>query len=180
MTAVAALTRMHIQSWRETYAGILPGHFLRRLSQRSREALWQQILSEVSSRRRTLVAVNEKGSIVGFANAGPAFDLEGYEAELFAIYILREYQGLGIGTQLVREITQWLLSKRMDSMRLWVVARNPSRGFYETLGGKLIDRAYMNFGDAKRLILGYGWKDIRPLAELAYVDKRKRPVTPAA
>jgi hypothetical protein len=64
-----------------------------------------------------------------------------------------------------------MLREGMESMRLWVVARNPSRGFYDSLGGKLIDRAYMNFGDAKRLILAYGWKDVRPLAKLACVDK---------
>lgn len=54
------------------------------------------------------VAENEAGEIFGFASGGPEESDEYplYEGEVTAIYILKEYQGLGLGKKLLMRIFQ--------------------------------------------------------------------------
>jgi GNAT superfamily N-acetyltransferase len=166
-----AIAKVHVDSWRETYAGIVPDDYLSGLSYEQREPLWRKILSQSDSKSTALVVEDEKGLVVGFASAGQNPDREsGYDAELYAIYILREHQRKQIGTRLISEIASRMLKVGMVSMMLWVLARNPYRRFYEALGGEPFKRRYMSFGEAKHLAIAYGWPDISPLARLTEVD----------
>ena len=40
-----SLARVHVDSWRSTYAGILTDEFLAGLSYRDRESFWEQVLT---------------------------------------------------------------------------------------------------------------------------------------
>lgn len=79
------------------------------------------------------------GRIVGYMNVGMTEDA-GYEGcgELFAIYILREYQGYGFGKEMAEAGMKELKSMNCSKMLIGCLAGNPSNGFYEHLGGKLI------------------------------------------
>jgi hypothetical protein len=59
------IARVHVDSWREAYAGIVPDEYLASLSIERRKSMWEKILSQ--SDDFTLVAeVNDE--IVGFVN----------------------------------------------------------------------------------------------------------------
>ena len=94
------------------------------------------------------VAETENGDIVGFANAGP--EREGdriYRGELYAIYILEEYQRIGLGRRLFSSVTRRLLADGFNSMLLWVLEDNrPAIRFYESLGGEQVDRQSPSVG----------------------------------
>ncbi len=68
---VAAMARVHVDTWRTAYRGIVPDELLANLSYEKRENGWHQILDNTSKDDNfTYVAEDESGKIVGFANGG--------------------------------------------------------------------------------------------------------------
>ena len=165
-TDAGPITRVHVDTWRTSYAGIVPDEHLAGLSYGDREAVWGQILSSNKPAQCNLVAETDGGEIVGFAGGGP--EREGdevYRGELYAIYLLQEHQGRGIGRRLACAVAQGLLSSGFDSMLLWVLEDNrPARRFYESLGGEQVGRKTIAIGGAALVELSYGWRDITGLA----------------
>ena len=47
-------------------------------------------------------------------------------------------------------------------MLLWVLAENPSRGFYEALGGAEVRQQTITIGGRELVEIAYGWRDITP------------------
>ena len=161
-----AITRVHIDTWRTAYAGIVPAEHLAGLSYERREAVWVQILSRDEPAQSNFVAETGSGEIVGFAGGGP--EREGdrvYRAELYAIYLLREHQRRGTGRRLARAVARGLLAAGFDSMLLWVLEDNhPARRFYESLGGEQVGRKTIEIGGADLVEVSYGLRDITGLA----------------
>jgi hypothetical protein len=46
-------------------------------------------------------------------------------------------------------------------MAVWVLARNPSRKFYEALGGKVIAEKEIERDGESFVEVAYGWNDLR-------------------
>ena len=67
----SAIGALHVASWRETYAGLLPQDMLDRLSAESRAAMWATVLDAPANPNGTRVYVAESaGEIVGFGACG--------------------------------------------------------------------------------------------------------------
>ncbi len=65
------LGAVHVASWHETYAGILPDDMLAGLSIEARSAMWAKILGDPSAFADTAVYVMEgDASIIGFGACG--------------------------------------------------------------------------------------------------------------
>jgi hypothetical protein len=45
-------------------------------------------------------------------------------------------------------------------MAVWVLARNPSRRFYEALGGRAITEQQIERGGESYVEIAYGWRDL--------------------
>lgn len=160
----AGIARVHVDSWRATYAGIVPDAYLAGLSYAAREARWNENLRALDTNQCTYVAEDETGQIAGFAGGGPQRTaLPGYAGELYAIYLLRAAQGQGIGRQLVSRVAVHLVQHSMHSMVVWALAANPSCGFYEALGGQVVDEQPFAIGDATLPEVVYGWPDVTSL-----------------
>ncbi|MCG0275351.1 MAG: GNAT family N-acetyltransferase [Thermosediminibacteraceae bacterium] len=155
------IAKVQVDSWRTTYHGILPEDFLNSLSYEQQEQKWLRIIPQY----HVFVAENPEGEIIGFASGGKnRFEEYGnYPGELYAIYILKDYQRVGIGKLLVKAIADELVRQSMNSMIVLVLEENPSRYFYEALGAKLIARREDTIGGKKLTELVYGWDDIRNL-----------------
>jgi len=120
------IAKVHIDTWRTTYHGILPDEFLSSLSYDRTTYL------NPNSRDAVSVAEDESRNIVGFAICGPDRDNDPiYKGELYGIYVLQKMQRRGIGRQLMLAAVQDLKSRGFSSMLVWVLADNPSRRFYE-------------------------------------------------
>ena len=160
------IASVHIDTWRTSYAGIVPDEHLAGLSYDDREAVWGQILSRDKPAQCNMVAETEGGDIVGFAGGGP--EREGdevYRGELYAIYLLESHQRRGVGRRLACAVAHGLLSAGLDSMLLWVLEDNRrARRFYESLGGVVVGRKSIEIGGAALVEVSYGWKDITGLA----------------
>lgn len=163
----AAIAKVHVDSWRTTYIGILPDGYLANMSYEGRERAWRNNFNKRGRREFVYVAEEEKGEIVGFASGGPERSGDSpYQGELYAVYFLKNFQRQGIGRQLSLAVARRLLQTGYDSMWVWVLAQNPSRGFYEALGGEVVSEKSIEVGGAKLAEVAYGWKDLRPLVGL--------------
>ena len=160
-----SIARVHVDSWRSTYAGIVPAEYLVRLSYRNRESLWKELLTTDRPGTSYFVADTGSGDIVGFANAGPEREGDStYQGELYAIYIIEEYQRMGLGRRLFASVSRRLLADGFNSMLLWVLEDNhPAIRFYESLGGERVGRKTVTIGGADLVEVSYGWREIPDL-----------------
>ena len=164
----AAIARVHVDSWRTTYPGIVPDDYLNSLlSYEQREEFWEELLTQGESTTFACVAEDTSGPVVGFASAGSERSGEAaYKGELYTIYILDSHQRQGIGRRLVCAAAERLVQRDLDSMLVWVLADNrPARSFYEALGGREVRQAPIEIGGILLTEVAYGWPDIRGLAE---------------
>jgi GNAT superfamily N-acetyltransferase len=132
------------------------------------EARWRGWLGDPGGHGIFYVAELRSGRIVGFGSG--CRRREGrypeYEGELYAAYLLREHQRKGLGRQLLGAVAEGLAAKGRHSLLAWVLAENPSRLFYEAVGGKLLGSQEIEIGGVTLEEVAYGWDDTRKLAAL--------------
>ncbi|GKV55857.1 acetyltransferase [Sporosarcina sp. NCCP-2222] len=157
------IATVHVDSWRTTYKGIVPDSYLESLSYEERAEMWNRAIGG----NPLYVAEDENGKIVGFATGGKerSGKYADYTGELYAIYLLEEAQGKNIGSELVRAISKELDQMGITSMLVWVLDKNPSKQFYERLGGEVIDSTTITISGEELLEIAYGWKDHRILMQ---------------
>ena len=158
--AVAAdargIAKVHVDAWRETYQEQMPKTFLNALRYDQRESYWVSTLNNGSA--IVLVAENSKAHICGFACGGrERSGHAAFDSELYAIYLLRSYQKLGVGKELFEAVSQRLAAQGFKSMIVWVLDTNPARGFYETMGGRREGERDERFGDLLFHEVAYGF-----------------------
>jgi GNAT superfamily N-acetyltransferase len=150
------IARVHVDTWRETYQGILPPRVLSAQTYARRLALWRQTLARDTA-RVAFVAVAER-SIVGFATSGRnRYAALPFSAEMYTLYVLAEWQGEGIGQELFDRSARHLAAEGHANLATWVLTDNPSVGFYEWLGGVPVAERDERFGMAVLRQRAYGW-----------------------
>jgi ribosomal protein S18 acetylase RimI-like enzyme len=164
-----ALAEMHVASWRETYTGLISDKMLSSLSIEARAAAWARIMQESTTDRSTVIFLAEhEGTITGFGSCGAqrtaALRDKGYDGEVTAIYVLREFQKRKIGTSLFSAMCSDLTHRGFKGAALWVLRENlRARRFYEHLAGNVVAERE-DVRDAAILIeLAYGWPDLKEL-----------------
>ncbi len=159
------IARVHVDSWRSTYRGMMPDSYLAGLSYEQRENYWRSLLMHSPETPQSIyVAEDDAGTIVGFACGGIEREHDPvYRGELYAIYLLADHQKQGIGRELTQAVAQRLLDAGIDSMLVWVLAENPSRAFYESLGGQYVREKPIMIGDVTLTEVAYGWRDLQSL-----------------
>jgi GNAT superfamily N-acetyltransferase len=158
---VPAISRVHIDTWRTTYRGIVPDEHLENLSYERRANGWYQILNRAPEDGNfTYIAEDESDEIVGFANGGVERTGDPiYRGELMAIYIRQSYQEKGIGRGLVQVVAERLGRLGINSMLVWVLVDNPACQFYAALGGKIVHEKELTIGGKPLIEVAYGWVD---------------------
>lgn len=160
----ADLARVQVDSYRTTYAGILPPDYLARLSYSEQEQDWRAWRS-FHPKDILLVAESDDGEIVGYALGRPGLsNIAPYDSELAALHVRGRCQRQGIGRQLVATVATQLERQGCSSLMLWVLDKNPSRLFYERLGAQLIGEQTIELGqDVMAVEVAYGWPNIKSL-----------------
>ncbi len=98
----AAIARVHVATWRTAYRGLLPDDFLASLDEAWYAERWWRTLGDTSGR---VYIAEAAGAVVGFASGGrERAGEDGYEGELYAIYILDEAHGRGHGRRLLQAV----------------------------------------------------------------------------
>jgi len=158
---VEGISVVHVNSWRTTYKGLLPDTYLSQLSVKNKVINWNWTFKNLKRDEVTFVAINHEEQIVGFCNSGKNRDTDfEYDGEIYAIYLLEEYQGCGIGKQLIKTLIDTFTLKGYSSIIVWVLEGNPSEEFYKKLGGQLIGQKNIKIGEDTHVELAYSWKSL--------------------
>lgn len=152
---------VQVDTWETTYRGTVPDEFLEQMTYESRELKWKEIITN----QFVYVAETSDGQIIGYSNG--SIERSGkypkYNGELYAIYILKSYQRIGIGRELLKSIVKEFMNTNIISMSVLVMENNDSRSFYESLGGLKIGRDKLEISGKEFNLIVYGWEDIRSL-----------------
>lgn len=124
-------------TWKTTYSGLLPDALLdERIS--SLPALAERYRADIANRDNWLVAVADK-TVVGFctfsASRNDAYPDAG---ELPSLYVLKGFQGAGIGKALFLAGAERLRAMGYRSMIVNCLQGNPALDFYRHMGGKVV------------------------------------------
>lgn len=160
-----AIARVHVESWQATYAGILPDSYLIGLSAEQQAKSWRAMLTHPESGAATLVVEAQfediMPEIVGFGSAGRARDIHLlYDGEIYSLYVAPDWQGQGLGQRLLSLLFRRLYEADMDDALLWVLAENPTRFFYEHMGGQRIATRQETLAGESLEAVAYGWSDL--------------------
>ena len=159
-----AIGRIHVESSRETYRGLLSDNLLESVSAVVRAAMWR---GELEQERpiSLFVAQRANGELVGFAGGGTsrAASLP-HEAEVYVIYVLCAAQRCGCGRRLMVALANALHVRGFKSLCLWVLEENTSaRRFYERLGGIVVGEKTEVHGEDEFREVAYGWDSLESL-----------------
>jgi len=158
------LARIYVETWRDTYAGMLPDKMLLGMSVVRHAAAWTHELNGGDSFGDTIAAEAPNDGIVGLATVGatrrgPGGFIDG--GEVYRLYVRPGWQNRGVGRALMLASFDWMLARKLGAAMLWVVAQNPSRFFYERLGGIRLGERTENLGGHPVQEIAYGWPDLR-------------------
>jgi len=147
---IPALSALHVQTWNDTYHSNGPGINIR-------TPQWQQYFSNPDKNSFVLVIEDPAGKFIGFAKAQPYNhpDIPNYTSELNKIYLLREYQRIGLGRKLLVEVMKRLIAQGHNNMLLFGIPQNPTCYFHEAMGGQ---RLYGKNGEFHG---GFCWPDLQ-------------------
>lgn len=136
--AADAIARLHVESWRETYEGIIPPNILADADLADRTARWHSYLA-VGGYPTFLASV--AGQPAGIIRAGPLPEplAEGADGHIYVIYILQRFHRRGIGRKLVGLVAAEWLQLGGSAFSVGVLSANHgARAFYEAIGARYI------------------------------------------
>src|SRR3546814_18880099 len=80
-----------------------------------------------------------------------------FSGEVYTLYVQPDHQGQGIGRRLLNGLFQALRKQRYDSAIIWVLDANPSRYFYEAMGGRPVAERDEALWGVVMHEAAYGW-----------------------
>lgn len=163
LSDLPSVAKVQIASNRSTYKEIMPVEYLRSLSVASIAENWNERLFSNNSKEFMYVAQSDKGTVVGFIAARIENSLNSAIAEITSFYIIKEFQKKGIGRKLLKSAVEYMTEKNIQAVALWTVEQNPSRHFYEHLGGQMAGSRIIDRGGKKLTQVSYLWKDTSAL-----------------
>lgn len=156
-----AIAGVHVETWRDTYAGVVPDRYLIGMNEADQTRFWQRRITGNPARQHLLVA-ECGGVLAGFVDCGPSrFAKLPFDGEIFALYVAGDWQGMGIGRSLVAGAFESLIGEKWPAALVWVLSANPARFFYEALGGRLVGERQESFAGALLDETAYGWSDLQ-------------------
>ena len=156
-----AMAHVHVNTWRTTYTDIVPAEHLTNLSYERCQAGWIEHIQNQSSKEYIFVAEDRPGQIVAIASGGSLREaIAGFDGELYVLYVLKLFQGMGYGKQLVMQVARALYSAGYRSMIIWVLKENPACRFYARLGGQPIAEKVVEIGGKPMTDVAFAWRDL--------------------
>ena len=130
----AGMGSVHVGVWRSAYAGILPDGYLAGLSAPRQAAYYQAGIL----RGHPALVAEAGGRVVGFATMSLSRDSELGQSEIETLYVGDDWRDQGTGRRLMQSAGGALAHQGAESAFLWVLSDNPSRWFYQRLGGRRV------------------------------------------
>ncbi|WP_077324960.1 GNAT family N-acetyltransferase [Virgibacillus siamensis] len=158
-----AIADIHVSSWKSTYTDLLDEKDLSNITYENRRALWETVLRMQKKEQLTFVIHNEE-KIVGFISGGPERTKRfNYDGEIYTIYLLDEFQKLGLGTRLLKVFSEGMKEIGYQSILVWILTQNPSSRFYERYQAQPVGEEVSTIGEGTYQETAYGWDNIDQL-----------------
>lgn len=154
-----AIGHVQVDSYLDAYKPLLPEEYLANFTYEEQERDW---LDWGTAHPEDILLVAEDASgIIGYSLSRDLTDEPGW-GEVVALHVSPRHKRQGAGKALFFESARRLAQKGCRSLLIWTLEENPSRGFYEYLGGTLcgsrdwvIEELFFN----KKEVC-YRWEDI--------------------
>ena len=170
-----AIGAVHVAAWRSTYPGILPDDFLARLSVTRQAAHYDSaIRGGVGVHVATASGLDVPGSsaavpagprVIGFVTGDRARVSGIADGEIETLYVLDDFRERGLGRRLMRAAASHLIAAGCRSCFVWVLRNNPSRWFYERIGGRAVAEAPIRVGGVPIMQTAFVWDPIEKLLQ---------------
>lgn len=133
---IDAIARVHVQSWIESYQGMIRPAILDAHDFAKCQQIWQYVMKDC---HHQVWVYAEGDHIQGFIDV---YLIPNQKiAEIKALYLLKKRQGQGIGTAMLQLAFTHCKAFDYHQVQLDVFDRNPSCLFYEKLGAKKTDQS---------------------------------------
>jgi len=151
------MSRIYVQSWRDTYLSVIPFGFLYEMSEAQHE---QAFLKELNSKKVISFVAEDAGRVVGFITGGNERNGNDiYSGEIYTLYVLKNFQRRGIGGNLVSALAMQLQQNSIYSMLVRVLKLNPYRRFYKKINGTYIKTERLAVAGEVMDLETYAWLD---------------------
>ncbi|WP_444683947.1 N-acetyltransferase family protein [Alkalicoccus luteus] len=150
------IAAVHVDSWRETYRGIVPDSYLDRMSKAEREQKWKE-------KTNSVIVAEIEGQIAGFVHYGPerSGSWSGFDGEIYALYIRKQHHRQGAGLLLFEAAGHELGRLGLEAAVCCVLTENrQARCFYEKSGGELLGEDTFLIDGVRMHELIYGWRSL--------------------
>lgn len=135
----------------------MPGRFIKELEAGKSKDQWEKAINNpyISN---CLLWVNDEAA--GFITTGPVRSSETADCEFQRMYLLKKFQGLGLGRIMMHKAAKTELSKGSKSMVVRVLAENTAFKLYEKYGAEFLRQYTITLGSKEVLEYVYRWEDI--------------------
>ncbi len=156
------LARVHVDAWRQTYAGQVPEALLAPDRLAWRAAMWTAILAGGEGPYLALVATDDAGALAALGLFMPATEAPaGWDHEIRSLYLLRHVQRRGIGAAMLAQGRAWVRARGGRNLMAWALAANAgAQEFYRATGAVEIARRVVPAGTASLAEIGFGWDPV--------------------
>jgi ribosomal protein S18 acetylase RimI-like enzyme len=158
----AAIARLHADSWRTAYRGILRDDFLDDAVVANRRELWKSRFADINRHDQLIFLSEHRHEIQGFACAFLDADPE-WGTLLDNLHVAPGFKGKGLGRQLMSAVAKHVKRHGLHPvLHLWVYEQNvQARRFYERLGGVITTCVAESAPDGSRVnALRYAWREL--------------------
>ncbi len=140
-----AIALVQAYTWKTTYAGLLPEAVLDAMLDRvyQRAQRWKEDLEQSEN----CFAAELDGVVIGFASYGESRSPDVACGEIYGLYVLKPFQGQGVGKLLLAQCSYALRRLGCDSFLVNCLMGNPSLGFYEAMGGTVVGTRQDRIGE---------------------------------
>ena len=153
------IATVQYNGWQETYRGIIHDSYLDAMSVEKGFERWKKNLQ--SPKGFIDVMTNREDEVIAFTSGGKNRTTEfNCDAEIFSLYLLKKYQGLGLGKQLLIHGVTRLNKSAFKSFCVFVLAKNPTVQFYKKFNPDLEKRIKTKIAETEYDEMVLGWSDI--------------------
>ena len=149
-------------SWYETHTDLMPQAYLEERIKTVEDKIprAEQLLGNVD----TYYVATHNNKVIGILyfdkSQSDKFPNHGY---LNSIYVLKEYQGIGLGKKLFIKCLEELINMGYNDMYLECLVGSPTQSFYEKYDGYIVDTVDFPIRDFSVKVNIYEFKDLQSI-----------------
>jgi len=143
---VLEMARVHVDTWRETYRGVMSDEVLDDPQLlRSREEFWTAALTDPRYERNVAAVAISDENLIGIAMSGLQLHSDASQ-QLYLLYTYAAFYGSGVGTALLDAVID-----RSTPASLWVADPNSRAQAFYLKHGFVADGAVKSDGDLREI-----------------------------